>query len=105
MYRESKPSNQNALPIDKAYELNVQAREWVENHPGYWETYMMIAKTESKFGTLSPNYPLALLRHRHKVKLKTDFAPYLARIATEQDPEIRFRMRKSRADGFCEVRL
>ena len=105
MYRESKPSNQNALPIDKAHLFNVKAREWVENNPLDWEKYMMIAKAESRFGELSPNYPIAILRHRHHVKVKTDYAPYLARIAYEQDQSLRFRLRKSRADGFCKVKL
>lgn len=101
------PSNQKTLEIegDKGLYWMRKARRWVKDNPDSWEKYMMIAKSESHFGTLSPNYPIQILRHRHKISIPTDFSPYLARIATEQDQNVRFRLAKSRADGFCEVKL
>ena len=104
-YRVQKPSNQNALPIDKAYQLNVKARQWVEDHPTLWQSYLEIARKGSEYGKMSPNFPVVVLRHICGAKIKTDYAPYLARIAKEQEPDLLFDLRKSRADGFCKVKL
>lgn len=100
-----KPSNQSQLEIGEGYIDMQKAREWVANNPKAWEIYMMIAETESRFGELSPNYPIQIIRHRHKISLRNGLAPFLARIAMEQSDTVRFRLAKSKADGFCEVKL
>ena len=102
-----KPSNQNKLEIedDSGFLLMQEARQWVKDNPKAWELYLMIAKAESMFGELSPNYAIQILRHRHKVSIRNGYAPVLARIAMEQDSMIRFRLAKSKVDGFCEVKL
>lgn len=107
IYYGEKPSNQNkiALGDDEGFLLMQEARQWVEDNPKGWELYLMIAKAESLFGEISPNYVIQILRHRHKVSVRNNYAPVLARIAMEQDDMIRFRLAKSKVDGFCEVKL
>ena len=102
-----KPSNQNKLEIedDEGFLLMQEARQWIEDNPKGWELYLMIAKAESTFGEISPNYVIQILRHRHKVSVRNGYAPVLARIAMEQDNNVRFRLAKSKVDGFCEVKL
>ena len=102
-----KPSNQNkmALEDDGGFLLMQEVRQWIEENPNAWEIYMMIAKAESRFGEMSPNYAIQILRHRHKVSVRNGYAPVLARIAMEKDEDIRFRLAKSKVDGFCEVKL
>lgn len=101
------PSNQSkfGLEDDGGFLLMQEVRQWVDDNPGAWEVYMIIAKAESAFGKISPNYVMQILRHRHKVSVRNAYAPVLARIAMEQDDEIRFRLAKSKVDGFCEVAL
>ena len=101
------PSNQSKLEIedDDGFLLMREVRQWVEDNPKGWELYLMIAKAESMFGEISPNYAIQILRHRHKVSVRNGYAPVLARIAMEQDDGIRFRLAKSKVDGFCEVKL
>lgn len=101
------PSNQSQLELEseKGYILMCKARQWIADNPDGWKNYIRIAMSESHYGLLSPNYPIQILRHRHRISVRTDFAPYLARIAMELYPEVRFRLAKSRADGFCEVKL
>ena len=102
-----KPSNQNKLELenDDGFLLMQEVRQWIEENPKAWEIYMLIAKTESRFGEMSPNYVIQILRHRHHVPIRNNYAPALARIAKEQDEDIRFRLAKSKVDGFCEVKL
>lgn len=102
-----KPSNQNQLEIedDDGFQLMQEVRQWIKDNPSGWELYLMIASAESNFGEVSPNYVIQMLRHRHKVSVRNGYAPVLARIAMEQDDTIRFRLAKSKVDGFCEVKL
>lgn len=100
-----KPSNQNEFPITDGYELMQEVREWIEQNPEAWELYMIIAKAESQFGEVSPNYAIQMLRHRHRISVRNGYAPALARIAMEQDDSVRFRVARSKVDGFCEVAL
>lgn len=99
------PSNQSELPITDGFELMQEVREWVKDNPDAWELYLIIAKAECMFGEISPNYVIQILRHRHKVSVRNGYAPVLARIAMEQDDTIRFRLARSKVDGFCEVAL
>ena len=101
------PSNQSKLGLedDGGFLLMQEVRQWVNDNPEAWEKYILIARSESAFGELSPNYAIQILRHRHKVSIRNGYAPVLARIAMEQDDYIRFRLAKSKVDGFCEVML
>lgn len=99
------PSNQCELPINEGFALMQEVRQWIEDNPEGWEKYLLIAKAESIFGALSPNYAIQVLRHRHKISVRNEYAAVLARIAMEQDDAIRFRLARSKVDGFCEVKL
>lgn len=100
-----RPSNQTELPITGGFDLMQEVRQWIADNPEAWEKYLMIARMESAFGDVSPNYAIQILRHRHKVSVRNGYAPVLARIAMEQDEYIRFRLARSKVDGFCEVKL
>lgn len=83
-----------------------EARMWVGTHFSEWCRYKDIARSECAGGSLaSPNYVLQSMRHECKVSVKNAMAPYLARIAMEEDPHIKFRTARSRADGFTAVTL
>ena len=102
-----KPSNQNRMELedDGGFLLMREVRQWINDNPNAWELYTMIAKAESAFGEISPNYAIQILRHRHKVSVRNSYAPVLARIAMEEDDSVRFRLAKSKVDGFVEVKL
>ena len=115
------PSNQSELALGGKGDLNMQgAREWIHDHPDDWERYKRIARYMSHKGdTPSPNFVRELTRHGFDtlaeglgiiscgryVSVRNSFAPCLARIAMEENPEIKFKLARSSADGFCEVRL
>lgn len=100
-----KPSNQQQLSFADGFDLMQEVRQWVEDHPKEWAMYMNIAIMEGAYGEMSPNYAIQVLRHRHKVSIRNGYAPALARIAMEQSDKVRFRLARSKVDGFCEVRL
>lgn len=99
------PSNQSGLPITDEAAFVMEMREWAKDNPAAWEYYMMIVKTESAFGELSPAYPLQILRHRRKVSIRNAASPILARMAMEEDSTIRFRLAESKYDPYFEVVL
>lgn len=105
IYYGEKPSNQSAFPVTPESEFVDVIRKWIEDNPESWNYYLTIAKTESVFGELSPNYPIQILRHRRKVSIPNAAAPILARLALEQDQSIRFRLAKSKYDAYFEVKL
>lgn len=82
-----------------------EARMWVGTHFSDWCRYKEIAREQSADGYASPNFVLQSMRHKCRVSVKNALAPYLARIAMEEDPSIRFRTARSRADGFTTVQL
>lgn len=87
-------------------ETMAEARMWVGLHFSEWCRYKEIARDECRGGSLaSPNFVLQSMRHRCKVSVKNALAPYLARIAMEEDPHIRFRTARSAADGWTEAVL
>lgn len=100
-----RPSNQTQLPFADGYDLMQEVRQWTRDNPESWDNYLKIARAESAFGDVSPNYAIQILRHRYKVSVRNSYAPVLARIAMEQDGRIRFRLARSKVDGFCEVAL
>lgn len=100
-----RPSNQSALPITDEAAFVQEIREWAKENKAAWEYYMIIVRTESAFGELSPNYPIQILRHRKHVSIRNAAAPILARMAMEEDDSVRFRLAKSKYDAYFEVRL
>lgn len=114
------PSNQSELQLGSKGDLLMQgAREWVHDNPEHWERYKRLAKYMSQGDSMpSPNFIRELTRHgfdlipggvaqsvRRRVSVNNAYSPCLARIAMEQDPAIKFKLARSSADGFCEVRL
>lgn len=103
-------SNQMALPgLDpKGEERMEKARTWVVAHRTEWEWYKDAARTEcarSRDGKASPNRCLYGMRIAFGVEMPNHFAPYLARIAMEQDRRIRMRVARSDADQYTTAVL
>lgn len=106
-YYGEKPSEQlelHGLGSD-GEELMNKARKWVDEHPDEWGYYLQLARLESAHAPASPNYLLQALRHRYHISIANALAPALARIALEQDYKLRFRLAKSKVDGFTEAVL
>lgn len=83
-----------------------QARAWIAENPDAWAFYKALAADESSNGNeASPNYVLQAMRHRKRVSVRNGFGPYFARIAMEEDPSIKLRIARSKADGFTEAVL
>lgn len=114
------PSNQSELGLGSKGDLNMQgARKWVSENKTHWERYLRLARYMSRGDEMpSPNFIRELTRHgfdvvpggiaqnvKRRVSVRNSFAPCLARIAMEQDPEIRFKLARSSADGFTDARL
>lgn len=103
------PSNQMQLGLeglsDGGYELMEDARRWAALHFDEFMWYKSQARAAcADGGKASPNFMLQLMRNRFKVSIPNAYAPCLARIAMEQDRQIRFRIAKSKVDGFTEAR-
>ena len=84
------------------------ARTWVASHPDEWAWYKRNARQECRRthdGKASPNRALYGMRIAFSIELPNHLAPYLARIAMEQDPEIRMRVARSDADMYTTARL
>ena len=110
MRRMEAPSNQSALPgLDpKGEQRMFEARAWVAEHPDEWAWYKSQARREcgrTHDGKASPNRCIYGLRINFGIELPNHLAPYLARIAMEQDPEIRMRVARSDADQYTTARL
>ena len=56
-------------------------------------------------GKASPNRALYGMRIKFSIELPNHLAPYLARIAMEQDKTIRMRVARSDADGYTTAVL
>lgn len=94
------PSKQGKLPITPEWEFVQEVRQWVRDNPDTWDYYMQIVKAESAFGELSPAYPLQIIRHRKRISIRNAASPILARLAMEQDDTVRFRLARSKYDGY-----
>lgn len=110
MRKMEAPSNQMSLPgFDPKGEQRMQdARRWVEQHPEEWEWYKAQAKREcsrTHDRKASPNRYIYGMRITFGIEIPNHYAPYLARIAMEQDPSIRMRVAKSDADSYTTARL
>ena len=104
------PGDQMQLGIegltDGGCELMEEARKWADLHFEEFCWYKSQARQECVNGAkASPNLMLQLMRRHFKISIPNSYAPCLARIAMEQDKTktIRFRIAKSKVDGFCEV--
>lgn len=103
-------SDQMALPgLDgKGEQRMADARAWVESHPDEFAWYKDNAKREcarTHDGKASPNRALYGMRIRFGIELPNHLAPYLARIAMEQDPSIHMRVARSDADQYTTAVL
>lgn len=99
-------SNQCEADLDSpGAQLMRDAREWVKNNPDVWDGYKNMARSYSKDRPASPNLLIQLTRNLYRVSLRNSLAPALARIAMEEDERIKFRVARSKVDGFCEVVL
>lgn len=106
----TEPSNQTALPgLDhKGEQRMAEARAWVAAHPDEWLWYKRNARQEcagTRDGKASPNLCIYGMRIASGIELPNHMAPYLARIAMEQDPEIRMRVARSDADQYTTAVL
>lgn len=104
------PSNQCALPgMDSKGERRMaEARAWVDANHDEWAWYLRNARQECRRthdGKASPNRALYGMRIAFSIELPNHMAPYLARIAMEQDPSIRMRVARSDADLYTTARL
>lgn len=104
------PSNQMALPgLDaKGEQRMADARVWVASHPEEFAWYKAQARREcakTHDGKASPNRCIYGMRIFFGIELPNHLAPYLARIAMEQDPSIRMRVARSDADLYTTARL
>lgn len=105
MRKMEAPDNQMALPgLDPKGEQRMKdARRWVATHPDEWRAYKDMARQEcarTHDRKASPNRTLYSMRIRFGIELPNHLAPYLARIAMEQDASIRMRVARSDADGY-----
>ena len=110
MRRMEAPSNQSALPgLDpKGEQRMAEARAWVAAHPEEWGWYRRNARQECRRthdGKASPNRCIYGMRIAFSIELPNHMAPYLARIAMEQDPDIRMRVARSDADQYTTAVL
>lgn len=110
MRKMEAPDNQMALPgLDhKGEQRMADARAWVKTHPEEFGWYKADAKREcsrTHDGKASPNRALYVMRIRFGIELPNHLAPYLARIAMEQDPSIRMRVARSDADQYTTAVL
>lgn len=104
------PDNQMALPgLDpKGEQRMIEARAWVEAHPDEFGWYKSQARREcarTHDGKASPNRCIYGMRITFSIELPNHLAPYLARIAMEQDKTIRMRVARSDADGYTTAVL
>lgn len=110
MRKMEQPSDQMALSgLDpKGEQRMADARAWVAAHPEEWSWYKGAARREcarTHDRKASPNRCIYGVRITFGIELANALAPYLARIAMEQDPEIRMRVARSDADGFTTAVL
>lgn len=104
------PDNQMALlGLDpKGEQRMIEARAWVEAHPDEFGWYKSQARREcarTHDGKASPNRCIYGMRITFGIELPNHLAPYLARIAMEQDPSIRMRVARSDADQYTTAVL
>lgn len=98
------PSRQSELPLfgtNGGAELMAHAHAWIDEHPDEWARYKELALEECGGGSkASPNFVLQMTRRTCRVSIPNVLAPALARIATKQDPRLKFRLARSKADGL-----
>lgn len=110
MRKMETPDNQMALPgLDpKGEQRMADARAWVKAHRDEFEWYKANARKEcarTHDGKASPNRCIYGMRIVFGIELPNHLAPYLARIAMEQDESIRMRVARSDADGYTTAVL
>lgn len=104
------PSDQMQLELegftDEGKRLYEGAWEWIKENPEAFSVYMKTARDKNREGQpASPNFCLQQMRDVKKKSVKNAFAAPFARIALELDGSLKFRLAKSKCDGFCKVKL
>ncbi len=103
------PSNQMQLDLpgftDEGRQLMEEARMWAGRHYREFMWYKRRSAQASRDGYASPNLMLQLMRNEFRVSVPNAYAAPLARIAMEQDSSIRFRLARSKVDGWTEAVL
>lgn len=83
-----------------------EARLWTREHISEWTWYKRRALEKSSQGFRpSPNFMLQAMRDEFRVSIPNALAPYLARIAMEENPAISFRTARSDADAYTTAVL
>ena len=82
-----------------------EARRWCARHWDEFNWYKNEAARLSADGYASPNFVLQSMRSRFRVSVPNAYAAPMARIAMEQRGDVRFRIAKSKVDGFTEAVL
>lgn len=102
------PSNQMQLDgmSDEGGDLMRDARTWTREHLTEFTWYRRFAREQcADGGKASPNFVLQAMRNHFRVSVPNSYAPALARIAMEDDPDISFRVARSMCDGFTTAVL
>lgn len=102
------PSNQGQLELPglDGLDLMEDARKWAVSHIAEWSWYKRFALQQCADGSkASPNFVLQSMRNEFHCEVRNALAPCFARIAMEQDPRLRFRLAKSKVDGFTKAKL
>lgn len=81
------------------------ARSWIKNHPEEWGWFMREAKWDSNRGRASSKSLVEAMRRQFHVSCSNNFTACFARIALEQDPDLKFVVKKSKTDGFTSAKL
>lgn len=110
--RGKEPDNQLHLDIpgfsDAGSDLMADARGWAASHVSEWSWYKRFALSQcegAKDGKASPNFCLQSMRARFRCEVLNAYAAPFARIAMEEDPRLRFRLARSKVDGFTRAVL
>lgn len=108
----SEPENQTQLELpgvnDRARKIWEEVRWWKNTHFTEWSFYKKNALEECSYasdGKASPNTCLSDVRRRFHVELPNAWAPAMARMAMEEDSQLKFRMAKSMFDACAQVKL
>lgn len=101
------PSNQMRLDLqgysDAGKELMDEARLWASKHYREFEFFKATARESGD--KASPNYCLQVMRNKFRISVRNALSAPFARIAMEQEPSLKFRVAKSKVDGFTKAVL
>lgn len=103
------PSNQMQMALpglsDEGREVMDACRTWVGCHYAEFCWYMDESERRSKDGPVSPKLMVELMRDRFHVSIPNAFVPCFPRIAMERRKGLKFRLARSKVDGWTEATL